>query len=66
MAETTRQSILSGIGISRPGTAGENGSGPGLIMVRNLVQACNGQLKINSLPGLGTSFTIMAPLIEQG
>ena len=62
MAETTRQSILSGIATSRPGTAGENGNGLGLIMVRKLVQACNGELKINSHLGLGTSFTIITPL----
>ncbi|RZM07827.1 MAG: HAMP domain-containing histidine kinase, partial [Pedobacter sp.] len=66
MAEETRLSIMSGIGTSTPGTAGENGSGLGLIMVRNLVRAYNGQLKINSLPGLGTSFTIIIPLTEQG
>ncbi len=44
-----------------PGAAGQ-GSGLGLAIVRGLVQANGGQVRVESLPGQGTSFVIELPL----
>ena len=65
MDEMTRQDILSGNSISSSGTAGENGSGLGLIMVRKLIAACHGRLSIHSVPGLGTTFKMVIPIVER-
>ncbi|SDF78120.1 Signal transduction histidine kinase [Mucilaginibacter pineti] len=65
MDEMTRQHILSGDSTSTRGTAGENGSGLGLIMVRKLMETCHGRLSIHSVPGLGTTFK-MSLLIGAG
>ena len=37
------------------------GSGLGLVITRQLVQAMNGQLRVESEPGQGSSFTIALP-----
>jgi signal transduction histidine kinase len=62
MDEITRQQILSGDSTSRRGTAGEDGSGLGLIMVRKLIETCKGWLSIHSVPGLGTTFKMAVPV----
>jgi two-component system sensor histidine kinase KdpD len=43
------------------GTAG-NGSGLGLAIVRGLIQANGGQVRVESLPGQGSSFVVELPL----
>ena len=44
-----------------PGAAGQ-GSGLGLAIVRGLVEANGGDVRVESLPGQGTSFVIELPL----
>lgn len=43
---------------SRPGTAGERGSGFGLVLVRELVAKWGGELEIDSSPGAGTRIRV--------
>jgi hypothetical protein len=40
------------------GTAGEKGSGLGLILTRDFISICGGSLKVKSVPGKGSTFTI--------
>jgi two-component system, OmpR family, sensor histidine kinase KdpD len=47
-----------------PGTLGQ-GAGLGLAIVRGLVEANSGHVRVESLPGQGTSFVIDLPLPEQ-
>ena len=51
--------ILSNENSSTAGTQGEKGSGLGLFLVRELLQKINAELKIESKPGHGSSFTIV-------
>ena len=44
-----------------PGAAG-SGSGLGLAIVRGLVEANGGRVRVESLPGQGTSFVVELPL----
>jgi two-component system sensor histidine kinase KdpD len=44
-----------------PGADGQ-GSGLGLAIVRGLVEANGGQVRVESLPGQGTSFVVELPL----
>ena len=44
-----------------PGSAGQ-GSGLGLAIVRGLVEANGGHVRVESLPGQGTSFVVDLPL----
>lgn len=41
------------------GTAGEKGTGLGLLVSRQFLQMSGGHLKVNSSPGLGSTFTIV-------
>jgi signal transduction histidine kinase len=41
--------------------AGAPGAGLGLVITRQLVEAMNGQLRVESGPGLGSCFTIVLP-----
>ena len=43
---------------STKGTENEEGSGFGLMLIRDLVKRQNGKLRINSTPGQGSAFTI--------
>ncbi|WP_372774982.1 tetratricopeptide repeat protein [Mangrovibacterium sp.] len=47
---------------SSPGTSGEQGTGLGLILVKDFVQKHHGEIRIDSTPGIGTTFTILFPL----
>lgn len=40
------------------GTAGEKGSGLGLILTKDFISICGGSLKVKSVPGKGSTFTI--------
>lgn len=46
---------------SKPGTAGEEGTGLGLILCQELVQKNGGSIRVDSEPGQGTTFTIHLP-----
>ncbi len=48
--------------VSRQGTHGEHGTGLGLIITRELIEAHGGQLAVRSREGRGTVFTITLPL----
>ncbi len=43
------------------GTSGEKGYGFGLALVKHLLESLKGTMKINSIPGSGTSFLILIP-----
>ncbi len=47
--------------ISTKGTSQEKGTGIGLVIVREFIEANNGELNIESIPGKGTTFTIRLP-----
>jgi K+-sensing histidine kinase KdpD len=63
LTQTQINAILNGAGKSTTGTIGENGFGFGLTMVKNLVDSMQGEMKINSSTGLGTTFEIV--LLQQ-
>jgi signal transduction histidine kinase len=42
------------------------GSGLGLAIVRDTVLRNDGQIKVNSIPGKGTTFTVIFPVFETG
>jgi two-component system, OmpR family, sensor histidine kinase KdpD len=46
----------------RASATGGNGSGLGLAIVRGLIQANGGQVRVESLPGQGSSFVVELPL----
>jgi signal transduction histidine kinase len=48
---------------SRPGTAGESGSGLGIFLAKELLQKVNARLIIESEVGKGSCFTIAAPAL---
>jgi two-component system, sensor histidine kinase and response regulator len=47
---------------SRSGTAGERGTGLGLVLCRELLDRSHGSISAISTPGLGSTFTILVPL----
>lgn len=61
MDEETLRAIKAGGGSSTAGTGGEKGFGFGLSLVSHLVESLNGSLKIDSVPGQGTTFEVLLP-----
>lgn len=49
---------------STPGTAGEKGTGLGVVVSKEFVERNNGRLEVKSTPGKGTSFIIHLPAKE--
>jgi signal transduction histidine kinase len=45
--------------------AGIKGTGIGLSMVRQIVEACGGEVRLESSEGIGSTFTILMPLEKQ-
>ena len=50
--------------VSTIGTANENGTGLGLVLVKEFIEKMGGQLSIKSKPGYGTEFSFTVPLSE--
>ncbi len=46
--------------------AGIKGTGIGLAMVSQIIDACGGQIRLQSAAGAGSTFTIVLPLIRNG
>ena len=57
------QQILEGKGETTNGTSGEQGYGFGLALVKHLIDGLKGSLKINSVLGEGTTFTVSLPQV---
>ncbi|SDM55677.1 Signal transduction histidine kinase [Methylobacterium phyllostachyos] len=47
--------------VTTNGTAGERGSGLGLLLCRDLVERLGGRLDVRSVPGRGTTFSFILP-----
>jgi two-component sensor histidine kinase len=45
-------------GLTTKGTNQENGTGLGLIICKEFIEKNNGTIKVDSTPGMGTTFTI--------
>ncbi len=48
--------------VSRKGTAGETGTGLGLILCKDFVEKHNGRMEVDSTLGEGTTFTVVLPI----
>jgi len=61
MDEAKIAQLMAGQGKSTDGTAGEQGYGFGLALVKHLIDSLNGSMYITSTPGIGTTFEIVLP-----
>jgi signal transduction histidine kinase len=52
-------------GFTTPGTANEKGTGLGLVLCKEFVEKNQGTIKVESTPGMGTTFTIHLPSGEK-
>ncbi len=48
--------------VSSMGTAGERGTGLGLVLCRDLLESAQGSISVASIPGRGSTFTVLLPL----
>jgi two-component system sensor histidine kinase/response regulator len=48
--------------VSTPGTAGESGSGLGLVICKEFMEKNHGEITVDSDPGNGSTFTLSLPL----
>jgi len=62
LAHEQLQSIFDPFYTSR--TAGEEGSGIGLTVVRNIVSSMGGAIEVQSSPGAGTTMSVYWPLLQ--
>ncbi|WP_149525471.1 MULTISPECIES: sensor histidine kinase [Sphingobacterium] len=61
MSESQIQNLFQGVGEPSYGTFGEKGTGLGLVLVKELVEANNGAIKVHSQEKVGTTFLIQFP-----
>jgi signal transduction histidine kinase len=47
---------------STKGTNNESGTGLGLILCKELITQCKGEIQVDSKPGIGSNFTFVLPL----
>jgi PAS domain S-box-containing protein len=59
--ERVSKLFLIGESVSTPGTNHEKGSGLGLILVKELVEKLQGDITVESTPGIGTTFIVIIP-----
>lgn len=62
MSAERRDKLFEGTGITTAGTAGELGSGLGLVFVRDLVQRNGGRIFVESTEGKGSVFSVALPM----
>jgi PAS domain S-box-containing protein len=66
MDEETQSNVFKMVSKkSRSGTADEEGTGLGLILTKEFVEKNNGEIKVKSETGKGTTFTFTLPFIEE-
>jgi signal transduction histidine kinase len=51
---------------SGPDASGKGGTGLGLSMCRNIIEAHQGRIRVDSSVGRGTAFTLKIPAARQG
>lgn len=64
IAEDSLESIFKPFSKSETGTADEKGSGLGLFIVKRIVDAHNGEIRVSSTPGKQTKFEVEIPKSE--
>lgn len=64
--ELLGQLFTLGAQTTRPGTAGETGTGLGLVLCREFAERNRGKLWVESTEGRGTAVTVMLPLQSDG
>ena len=64
--EDISKAFQRGVKLSASPTANEHSSGFGLWIVKKLVEAHKGRVKITSALGKGSTFTVMFPIVQEG